>query len=603
MPSRHLVPLLLFPLSLALLAPGAAQTPTAPLLDILRVHAEGDPAAALVTPTPGPIRNVRCDIALVGGGFGAVSAALAATSAGHSVCMSEPTLWVGGQATAQGVSAFDDNKYIDTTGATASYLDLSRRIREHYAALLPAGAPPLTNPGGCWVSRLCFEPAPAHRILRDLLAPALASGKLQLWLHTVPVQVDRNGRQLRSVLLYDFDHHAWTRLHAAYFVEASEMGDLLALSGLPFRIGAEAQSDTHERDAPQVADPHASQSFTYPFILETGPTPASAEPPPPAYDSFLKQFTFVIDDGKGKLLTYGFYESKPNLPGSFWVYRRSVEAARFRPGAFPSDRSMINWNSNDFCDASLLSRDPHLQAVALQKAKRLSLGFAWWIRHTAPRDGGGTGYPELTIQPDAMGSPDGLSQHPYMRESRRIVPLRTIVEEDIAIDFQHNARSAPYLDSVGIGWYPIDIHRCDHQDFVSQTRPYQIPLGALIARDADNLLAVGKTIGATHITNGAYRLHPTEWATGEAVGYTLALSLDRHLPPAALDRDPPRSPPSSAPSSSTATPSSGSTTSPSPRPASPPASSPANASGGSSTPPPSTPTPPVPSPSAKPPPS
>ncbi len=200
---------------------------------------------------------------------------------------------------------------------------------------------------------------------------------------------------------------------------------------------------------------------------------------------------------------------------------------------------MINWSSNDHCDANLLSNDPLLQAHALQDAKRASLGFAWWIRHSAPRDDhAGTGYPELEVLPHAMGSEDGLSQHPYIRESRRIVPIRTIVEEDLAVDFQPGARAALYPDTVGIGWYPIDIHSCDRQDFVSQSKPYEIPLGALIARDADNLLAVGKAIGTTHITNGAYRLHPTEWATGEAAGVTLAWSLDHKVTPAKLDSDP-----------------------------------------------------------------
>ena len=547
---RRRILLLLPLLYTAILARGQSQKSeprSRPLLDVLRVHADGDASSALVTPRLGPVREVRCDVVIIGGGLGAVSAALAATSGSHTVCMTEPTLWVGGQATSQGVSAFDDNQYIDTTGGTASYLDFSRRIREYYATFRSDSATPIAkaiqgpiaNPGGCWVSKLCFEPGPAQQILRQLLAPALASGRLKLWLHTVPVEVERNRRLLRSVLIYDFEHHAWLRLHAAYFVEASEMGDLLELSHLPFRIGAEAQAETHERNAPLIADPHASQSFTYPFILETGLSPASAEARPPDFESFLKQYTLVVDYGAGKFLTYGFYEAKPNLPGSFWVYRRSVDASRFRPGAFSSDRSMINWSSNDFCDANLLSRDPLLQAEALQKAKRLSLGFAWWIRHSAPHDDGtGAGYSELRVQPDAMGSDDGLSQHPYMRESRRIIPLRTIVEEDVAVDFQKNSRSVYYPDSIGIGWYPIDIHSCDRQDFVSQTRPYQIPFGALIARDADNLLAVGKTIGTTHITNGAYRLHPTEWTTGEAVGYALAWSLDRHVQPTAVDQSP-----------------------------------------------------------------
>jgi hypothetical protein len=517
------------------------------LLDVLRVSAEGDASEALVLPADGPVREVKCEIVIIGAGLGGVSAALAATEGHHTVCMTEPTRWVGGQATSQGVSAFDDNKWIDTTGGTASYLTLSRRIREYYAqyrrdrslSVDQAIHGPLSNPGQCWVGRLCFEPEPAEKILMAMLQPALQHGLLRLWTHTVPVKAERHGRTLRSVLIYDFGHQAWTRLRGDYFVEASELGDLLPLSGLPFRIGAESQAETHERDAPAVADPRASQSFTYPFILEHQAQPVSAdEARPPAYDSFVSHYTMTVDYSHGKHLTYGFYDRRPGLPGSFWVYRRSVDATLFQPDVFPADRSMINWTSNDHCDANLLSNDPLLQAHALQDAKRASLGFAWWIRHRAPRDdGSGEGYPDLHTMTHAMDSDDGLSQHPYIRESRRIVSMRTIVEEDLAVDFQPGARAALYPDTVGIGWYPIDIHSCDRQDFLSQSKPYEIPLGALIDRDADNLLAVGKAMGTTHITNGAYRLHPTEWAAGEAAGTALAWSIEHHISPQVLDQD------------------------------------------------------------------
>lgn len=517
------------------------------LLDVMKVSADGDSSQALVSPVAGPVHDVNCDVVIIGAGMGGVSAALATAENHHSVCMTEPTMWVGGQATSQGVSAFDDNKWINTTGGTASYLDLSNRIRRYYAgfrrnreeSVEQAIRGDMSNPGGCWVGRLCFEPQPAEEILASMLKPYEDSGVLRLWLHTVPVRVDRKNRTIRSVDVYDFGHSQWFRLKGKFFVEASELGDLLPLSGLPYRIGAESQAETHERNAPLKANPRASQSFTYPFILERHANAQDAsEPKPPAYESFLRHYTLTVDYGHGLLKTYGFFEAKPGFPGSFWVYRRSIDAEKFDPKSFPNDHSMINWSSNDHCDADLLSTDPALEAKALQDAKRASLGFAWWIRHSVPRDDhNGVGYPELTVLPKAMGSDDGLSQHPYIRESRRIVPLRTIVEEDLAVDFQRGARAVHYPDTVGIGWYPIDIHSCDHQDFTSQSKPYEIPLGALIDRDADNLLAAGKAIGTTHITNGAYRLHPTEWAAGEAIGQAMTWSLDHKTTPAKLDRD------------------------------------------------------------------
>ena len=50
--------------------------------------------------------------------------------------------------------------------------------------------------------------------------------------------------------------------------------------------------------------------------------------------------------------------------------------------------------------------------------------------------------------------------------------------------------------------------------------PFQVPLGALIPRRVENLLPACKNLGTTHITNGCYRLHPVEWAIGEAAKKT-----------------------------------------------------------------------------------
>jgi hypothetical protein len=64
--------------------------------------------------------------------------------------------------------------------------------------------------------------------------------------------------------------------------------------------------------------------------------------------------------------------------------------------------------------------------------------------------------------------------------------------------------------------------------------PFEIPLGSLIPRRTGNLLAAAKNIGTTHISNGAYRLHPVEWNIGEAAGTLAAFCLDRSTTPHAV---------------------------------------------------------------------
>jgi hypothetical protein len=51
-------------------------------------------------------------------------------------------------------------------------------------------------------------------------------------------------------------------------------------------------------------------------------------------------------------------------------------------------------------------------------------------------------------------------------------------------------------------------------------------MSALLPREPLNFLPAGKNLGVTHLTNGAFRLHPVEWNVGEAAGMIAALYLE-----------------------------------------------------------------------------
>ena len=80
---------------------------------------------------------------------------------------------------------------------------------------------------------------------------------------------------------------------------------------------------------------------------------------------------------------------------------------------------------------------------------------------------------------------------------------------------------------MGVGSYRIDLHpSTGGNNYIDiSSLPFQIPLGALIPRRVENLLPACKNLGTTHITNGCYRLHPVEWAIGEAAGALAAYCL------------------------------------------------------------------------------
>jgi hypothetical protein len=54
----------------------------------------------------------------------------------------------------------------------------------------------------------------------------------------------------------------------------------------------------------------------------------------------------------------------------------------------------------------------------------------------------------------------------------------------------------------------------------------------------NNLIAACKNIGTTHLTNGAFRLHPTEWGIGEAAGALAAYCLAGGQTPRAVRNNP-----------------------------------------------------------------
>ena len=372
--------------------------------------------------------------------------------------------------TSQGVSEFDENRYIETAGGTASYYKLRNGIRRHYLGrftLSPLGRGQAQfNPGNCWVSALCFEAPVAVEVLNSMLRPYEQKGLLRVFLRTKVASAMMNGNRIESVFAYQFSTGKWFRFRAKYVLDATDLGELLPMSGAGYVTGAEPRSMTGEPDARKGAgDPTDDQSFTYSFVLTRVPGNQDLLPKSEGYEANRQgqPYTLTLDYGHGKFLTYGVFTKKPGTPGSFWAYRRLVAKENFTGPHAPPDISLINWPGNDYCGSGLLSTNPLAQAEDLRRAKLLALGFAWWLQHDVPRAGAGKGYPELRFLTSELGSSDGLSLYPYIRESRRILALETIREQDISAVYQKGPRSKWFADSVGIGFYPIDIHSCDEE--------------------------------------------------------------------------------------------------------------------------------------------
>lgn len=502
--------------------------------------------------------ELSATLVIAGGGIGGCAAALAALRNGLDVIMTEETDWIGGQLTSQGVPP-DEHSWIESHGAPQSYRNYRNAVRDYYKKNYPitsaAKLRQYLNPGNAVVSALCHEPRVSLAVLHEMMAPYISSGKLTLLTEHKVSSAEYSGNRVKALKVQSKRSGRDYILSGTYFVDATETGELLPLTGTEFVMGTESRNETHELHAPIKADPDNQQAFTVCFAMDYVPGSNNIGDKPLEYDFWRNLAPKMSPPWSGKLLDLNYSNPKTlekktlgfNPDGSstdpflnLWNYRRILAKDNFMPGAFKGDICTVNWPQNDYTLGNLVGVSQKEFDHHLTRAKQLSLSLFHWLQTEAPRPDGKQGWPGLRLRKDIMGTEDGMAKYPYIRESRRIKAMFTVLEEHVGQDnriqvagAEAGKKAADFYDSVGIGYYHIDLHpssRGDNYiDFASL--PFQIPLGSLLPVRMENLLPANKNIGTTHITNGCYRLHPVEWSIGEAVGLLVSYSLNKQVIP------------------------------------------------------------------------
>ncbi|MGM0531957.1 MAG: FAD-dependent oxidoreductase [Bacteroidota bacterium] len=505
--------------------------------------------------------ELSADVVIAGGGLGGLAAAMGSLRNGLSVILTEETDWVGGQLTQQGVPP-DEHRWIETHGAPKLYRNFRDAVREYYKRNYPLTEKTRDhqhlNPGDGAVSRLCHEPRVALAVLLNMLAPYLSSRKLTLLLENKIVAADVSGDQVRYLQSKSIRSGKKVTLNAPYFVDATELGELLPLTGTEYVSGAESRKETGELHAADEADPTNNQAYTHCFSMDYIPGENHVIPKPSEYD-FWRNFEPEMEPPwPGKLLELNYpnpstlepkrlgFHPEGDKTGdalNLWLYRRIINPENFKPGTYQGGITLVNWPQHDYFLGNIIDVSDEEFEKHINRGKQLSLSLLYWLQTEAPRPDGGKGWPGLRLRNDIMGTEDGLAKYPYVRESRRIKAEFTILEEHVGAENRAMVtgkesvdKAADFYDSVGIGYYHIDLHPSsggdNYIDFGSL--PFQIPMGALLPKRIKNLLPANKNIGTTHITNGCYRLHPVEWSIGEAVGVLVTYAKKKGVIPRAI---------------------------------------------------------------------
>ncbi|MEG3901107.1 FAD-dependent oxidoreductase [Microcoleus sp. B4-C5] len=456
--------------------------------------------------------TLKADVLVVGGGTGGTAAAVQAARRGAKTILVSEFPWLGGMLTSAGVSAPDGNELAAfQTGLWGAFL---RELQQR-------------QPGGLdwgWVSFFTYDP----RIGAEIFADWVKCLPNLRWICGQKAQdVLREESRISGVRFADFT------VSAKITLDATELGDLLALADVGHRWGWEFQAEWGEPSAPiapnDLTERYSVQAPTWVAIMQDfgkgALAPEIPAPPVENPDRFIGAWDGYTPE---QFLNYG------RLPGGLL---------------------MINWpiRGNDYGEgvdrliASKASRQEFLQESLWH-----SQSFARFIQtQLGPRYGLAQNiFPLSTIDNQQNSSLlPSFALHPYYRESRRLRGISTVREQDILPIVGGRVAKLPInsegiCETIAIGNYAND-HHYTSGDIPLQPKsirwggrwtgtPFTIPYSALIPASTDGLLVCEKNISVSHIANGATRLQPTVMNIGQAAGMAAALCAESGCQPREL---------------------------------------------------------------------
>jgi len=469
----------------------------------------------ILSPLP-PTQEVwDCEVAVIGGSLGGIAAASHAMQAGAKTCLIELTPWLGGQISAQGVSALDEShRLLAGDRLSESWQRFKQQISQQ-AVQLPEwgnlrGDRRVADLNSCWVGQLCFLPQTGATAAQQLLDAAISQAAGSRWATSTAfkgAEFDATGTQITAIYAVRriprdpayvpqgrlskelTSWYSWgedeqfrkvsLRIQAPpgkrmLVIDATDTGELVGWANVPHRLGADSRATTREVNAAKITNPACTQAFTYPFVLAIQDDRGGSQ----------KALAQVKSDYSREEHRRSFdLEGFPMFAGkSFFNYRRILSTTRndpFTGTPAAGDMALVNWNrGNDWgvMNPPLILNPRQLDAsgqrqnwrggistIALRHGENHALLFAQWLLETQQNPAFPLAF--LSGADAPMGTVSGLSMMPYLREGRRIIGRSaygqkqfSLLESDLRPDMSGARDFSP--TAVGFTHYAIDIHGC-----------------------------------------------------------------------------------------------------------------------------------------------
>lgn len=432
--------------------------------------------------------SVDSQLLIVGGGASGVSAGVHAARLGIRTVIIEETDWLGGMLTSAGVSAIDGNNMLPS-GFWGEFRD---SLSQYY------GGREALNTG--WVSQVLFEPSVGNLILKNITQN---ESNLQIYHRSSIKTIEKKDGHWRVAVKMSGREEVF---YPQVLIDATELGDVAMLAGVPFDVGMESRYHTGEDIAPEQAN-DIIQDLTYVATLKDYGKDVTIDMPE-GYDA--SHFACAC---KNPLCI------SPKEENRLWSAEEMITY-----GKLPNNKYMINWpiEGNDYY-LNLIEKTPEERREALKEAKNFTLQFVYFIQTEL-------GMNTLSLADDEYPTDDNLPMMPYHRESRRIHGLTRFTLPHITNPYEQEEKL--YRTAIAVGDYPVDHHHARYPDweklpnlYFYPVPSYGLPLGTLIPQNVKDLIVTEKSISVSNIVNGTTRLQPVVLQIGQVAGTLAALAI------------------------------------------------------------------------------
>lgn len=397
-------------------------------------------------------QTLTADLVIVGGGMTGTCAAITAARAGISVVLVQDRPVLGGNASSE--------VRLWILGATSHMGNNNRWAREGGVIDEILVENMYRNPEG---NSVVFDTI--------LLEKVTSEPGIKLLLNTNVFDIDKeNDHRISRVHAFCSQNSTQYILESPWFCDASGDGMLAFSAGVPFRMGAECQSEFGEKFAPNKEYGELLGHTIYFYSKDTG-----------------KPVRFVAPE---------------------YALKDISRVPRFR-----------SFNATDYgCKLWWIEFGGRLDTVHdTEEIKWQLWKLVYGIWHHIKNSGEFPEAENLTLE--------WVGTIPGKRESRRFEGEYMLRQQDL-VEQRH------FDDAVAFGGWSIDLHPADgvfsEKPGCNQWHTqgvYQIPFRCYYNSRVENLFFAGRIISASHVAFGSTRVMATCAHGGQAVGMAVALAI------------------------------------------------------------------------------